>query len=345
MKILISGAAGAIGRRLVSILLAEGHQITAVAHSMIGRAQLMHLGATAIDLDLFDPSAVRSSLAGHDALINLATHAPRSATAVFRPCAGRDTDRVQRDASAVLASGCLQAGVPRFIQESCAAVYPDCGDRWIDESVHIRPLRDDRRVGEAEAAVHRFSRAGATGVVLRFGCFYGSDAFQTTDAIRWLRKARVPISGSPDAYISSIAHDDAAQAAAAALALPAGIYNAVDDEPVTTREYFESLSRALGVVSPHFQPAWLASLSGAPGVMPDRSLRISNRKLRAACDWKPTNGSVREAWPGLLARLRALESVDSLWLPPGGSPSPCLTKPFNSSSASSSPTKTSAAGS
>jgi hypothetical protein len=70
-------------------------------------------------------------------------------------------------------------------------------------------------------------------------------------------------------------------------------------------------------------------LSGSVGEMVARSLRISNRKLREACDWIPAHGSVCDAWPALVARLRAAESVGSLWPPIDGSTSPCLTKPFN----------------
>jgi nucleoside-diphosphate-sugar epimerase len=60
--------------------------------------------------------------------------------------------------------------------------------------------------------------------------------------------------GSASAYISSVSHDDAAAAAAAATTLPPGVYNVVDDRPVTHREFFESLAEAIGVPAPKLPP-------------------------------------------------------------------------------------------
>jgi hypothetical protein len=66
----------------------------------------------------------------------------------------------------------------------------------------------------------------------------------------------------------------------AVLGVPAGVYNVVDDEPLT--------HRALGEV-------------------PSRSLRLSNGKLRAACAWAPV-------YHVALALFRALASASLGWL-------------------------------
>ena len=63
-----------------------------------------------------------------------------------------------------------------------------------------------------------------------------------------------PLPGRSTAYISSVSHDDAAAAVAAALSLPAGAYNVVDDEPVTHREFFDTLAAALDVQRPKLPP-------------------------------------------------------------------------------------------
>ena len=54
--------------------------------------------------------------------------------------------------------------------------------------------------------------------MLRFAYFYGADADFTRNAIRYVRRGRAPVFGSPSAYLSSIALDDAAGAVLAALA-------------------------------------------------------------------------------------------------------------------------------
>ncbi len=44
-------------------------------------------------------------------------------------------------------------------------------------------------------------------------------------------------------------------------------------------------------------------LMGSAGEMLARSLRISNRRLRAASDWKPRWPSMREGWAATLKEM------------------------------------------
>jgi nucleoside-diphosphate-sugar epimerase len=237
MKILITGATGVVGRRVVPLLRDTGHDVTGLARSPTGRALLARHGATAIDLDLFDPAAVRRAMAGHDAVVNLATHIPRSTVQIFLPWAWRENDRLRRVGSATLVDAAVAVGVSRFVHESFAPVYPDRGDQWIDETEHIEPVRYNRTVADAEAATARFSENGGSGVVLRFASFYGPDAFQTVAMMDAVRRGRGPMPGPPNAVVSSVSHDDAASAVAAAITLPPGIYNVVDNEPVTHESF------------------------------------------------------------------------------------------------------------
>ena len=57
--------------------------------------------------------------------------------------------------------------------------------------------------------------------------------------------------------MSTISHDDAASAVAAALNIPSGIYNVVDDEPLTRRALYNAIAQAIGAPPPRFPPAWL----------------------------------------------------------------------------------------
>src|SRR2546428_6426042 len=298
-----TGATGVIGRRVVPLLVAAGHRVTAVGRAPDKRAALERAGAAAIELDLFDLAAVGRAVAGHDVVINLATHIPPSARA-FVPGAWRENNRMRRLASHNLATAVLSSGAGRFIQESFAPIYGDAGDRWIDEDAPVRVARYNRAVLDAEAAAARVTRDGGTGVVLRFAYFYGADSDFTQDAIRYVRRGRAPVLGSPNGVISSISHDDAAAAATAALAVPAGTYNVSDDRPVRRREFADALADALGVPPPKFFPPWLALLAGSLGETLARSQRIANRKLRAASGWAPRYPSVLEGWSAVLAALR-----------------------------------------
>ena len=301
-SIFVAGATGVIGRRVVPLLVTAGHRVTAVGRTPDKRAWLERAGAKALDVDLFDPTAVSRAVTGHEVVINLATHIPPSVR-VFVPGAWRQTARVRRLVSANLATATIAGGAGRLIQESFAPVYEDAGDRWIDEAAPIRVARYNRAVLDAEAAAERVTREGGAGVVLRFAYFYGADSDFTRDAVRYVRHGRAPVFGSPTAFISSVSHDDAAAAVVAALAVPAGRYNVCDDRPVQRREFADALAAALGVAPPKFFPGWVAALAGSLGETLARSQRISNAKLRTMGRWAPRFPSVYGGWKAVLEEL------------------------------------------
>ena len=303
MRIFLTGATGVIGRRALPLLIGAGHSVTAVVRRPQSHAELVRAGATPIEVDLFAADAVRKAVAGHDAVVNLATHMPAGYRA-FLPGAWAENDRIRRFASANLVDAAMATGATRFIQESFAPVYPDRGDQWIDERTPIAPVRYNRTVADAERSAERFSGSGGAGVVLRFAMFYGPDSWFTRDLIGYVRRGWAPIPGVADAYTSLVSHEDAAAAVVAALGVPPGTYNVVDDEPLRRRELFDSLAGVLGVAPPRLPPPWLKYLFGSLGEMLARSLRISNRKLRDACGWAPRYPSMREGWPAVVAALR-----------------------------------------
>jgi nucleoside-diphosphate-sugar epimerase len=287
MRIFIVGATGVIGSRVVPRLIALGHEVTALSRSEANRAALEGWGAR--------PSA-ELALAGHDAVINLATHIPPSSRALM-PGAWRATNALRRTLPPRIARAAAEAGVRRYVQESFAPAVPDRGGEWIDETVPLATGRYNSGLDDAEAAVRGF---GGDGVVLRFGFFYGPDSDFFRDIVKMVRKGWSPTMGRPDGYQSSVSHDDAAEAVIAALALPRGTYNVVDDEPLTKRDLVDSLADRLGVSHPRFLPSWLPLLFGSLGRTLARSQRISNRKLREASSWRPKYPSVREGWEAVL---------------------------------------------
>src|SRR5512142_1054615 len=153
------------------------------------------------------------------------------------PWLWRENDRLRQVASAILSEAARAAGVRHFIQESFAPIYPDRGDRWIDESVALEPVGFNRSVLDAERSAEAFTAGGGTGIVLRFGAFYGPDAAHVIDLIKMVRRGLALAPGPPESFISSLSHDDAASAVVAALGTPAGTYNVVDDAPMTHRAY------------------------------------------------------------------------------------------------------------
>lgn len=304
MKVFVTGATGVIGRRVVPRLVEANHHVTAVARSAEKRAALETAGAAAVGVNLFDRDGVARAVAGHDAVINLATHMPGSSLAFLRRAPWRENDRIRREASAILAEAAMSGGAVRFIQESFALVYPDRGEAWIEEDTPLAPVAYNRSIDDAERSAKGFTARGGAGIVLRFAGFYGPDAFTVRDTIRLVRKGWAPFPAPPEGFVSSVSHDDAATAVVAALGAPPGVYNVTDDEPLRRREYFDALAAAIGVAPPRLPPAWMARLIGSLGEMMSRSLRISNRKLREATGWSPRYRSAREGWKATIAEMR-----------------------------------------
>lgn len=244
-------------------------------------------GVKTVALDLFDADAVRRAVAGHDVVINLATHVPPNRLA-FLPGAWREMARIRRDGSRILTSAATAGGVQRFIQESFAPIYPDNGDRWVTEAVAPYPARYCRSSLDAEASAMRFAKDGRAGVALRFAYLYGPNDSFTSQLGSFVRKGWLPLLGRREAYFPMVMHDDAAAAVVAAVELPSGIYNVVDDQPMTHAAIGATLATILSVRPPRFLPTWTAKLAGSLGETLARSLRISNAKLKGASSWRPS---------------------------------------------------------
>ena len=303
MRVFLSGATGVIGRRVLSLLVSGGHRVTAVGRSLDKRRALEAKGANAIDVDLFDESALRLALAGHDTVINLATHMPSSFTKMLIRWNWRENDHIRREGSAALVNAALASGVTRFIQESFAPIYADGGDRWLDETSPVRTVSYNRTVLDAERSAERFSAgtAGQVGIVTRFAAFYGPDSRVTHELLGMMRRGWAPLPGSPSAFLSSISHDDAATAVVAALEAPSGIYNVCDDEPLRRAEWFDAFANAYGIGHLRPLPDWVSTLGGSIMELMGRSLRLTNAKLRAATGWAPKYPSVREGFQAMAA--------------------------------------------
>ncbi len=299
MRIFLAGATGVAGRALVPLLVADGHQVSGVGRTPEKRAALTAAGAVPVAVDLFSAGDVRAAVAGHEVVINLATHIPSTSRMVL-PGAWGETARLRSEASVNLVNAALAAGAQRYIQESLALAYPDRGAEWIDESTPLDLPKHVRSVGDAEAAAQRFA-AGGTGVILRFAAFYGPESGQTRATLAAVRRGIAAMPGPPEGYVSSIAIVDAAAAVVAALQLDAGVYN-VADEPLTRQQFHEAIAAALGVRPPRSLP-FTKALLGPAGGMLARSLRVSSRKLRQASGWTPRYPSAREGWRAVVEQL------------------------------------------
>jgi nucleoside-diphosphate-sugar epimerase len=297
MKVFIAGATGVLGRSTIAAATAAGHQVTGAARTDEKGELVRSLGGVPVVLDLFDAGALAQAVAGHDAVIHMATHIPPMTKAAL-PGAWAENDRLRRELTPQLVDIARDAGATLFIKESIVFPYRDNGDEWITED---SPTKSSPAVGtalEAEAATAKFAdgAAGRRAVVLRFGAFYGPEAASTIDTVRYARRRFAAMVGRADAYFSSIHTDDAARAVVAALEVPSGTYNVVDDEPMTRADYFAALADAFDLRRPRIAPAALTKLGGRKASVMGRSQRVSNRRFREASGWAPAYASARDGW-------------------------------------------------
>ncbi|MCK2217170.1 NAD(P)-dependent oxidoreductase [Actinomadura sp. ATCC 31491] len=304
MRVFVTGGTGAIGGHAVPALLAAGHAVTALARTPAKAAALAASGATPAEVSLFDRDALAAAFAGHDAVVNLATAIP-SMSRFMSASAQAANRRVRVEGSAAVADAALAAGVPRLVQESVSMIYRDQGDRWIDEDAPVDHYPMARGNHAAEANARRLGEAGGAAVVLRLGWFYGPGAAHSEQLYAQARRHVAMILGHPDGYLSAIHLDDAATAVVAALTAPPGVYNVVDDEPLTKRAFAAALAAAAGARPWVRGPGRAAYLLGDRLTSLTRSLRVANRRLREATGWAPRHRSAREGWRATAAVLDA----------------------------------------
>ncbi len=301
-RILFTGATGVIGRLAVPMLVRLGHQVTALGRNPERLGALRTAGADTLTIDLLDRDAIRAALAGHDVIVNLATHLPSSLPKMSLPWAWRENDHVRRDGSALLVDVAIDRGIRRFIQESFAPMYDGGGTRWIDESWPVRPARYNRSTLDAEHSAQRMTDAGGAGIVLRFAGFYGPDPM-LRDMLSVVRRGWCPLPGDRSAYWSSVSHEDAARAVVACINADAGIYNVCDDRPLTRREWADAAAQAIGVRSPRLMPIWLTRLGGSLMELMSRSQRMSNAKLKRETGWVPLHSDAAQGLRDAAAKL------------------------------------------
>lgn len=123
MRVLVAGASGAIGVRLVPQLIGRGHDVIGTFRSERSATRLRALGAEAVALDLLDPGAVRRVVrqTRPDAIVHQATalanaRFTRKLDRGFAP-----TNRLRTEGTDALLAAAREAGVQRFVAQSFAS--------------------------------------------------------------------------------------------------------------------------------------------------------------------------------------------------------------------------------
>ena len=300
MRVLVAGASGAIGTRLVPQLIDAGHEVIGTHKSAASAERLRALGAEPLQLDLLDPDAVTGAVLAQkpDAIVHQATALANLTDLKNFDRSFHQTNQLRTRGTDALLAAAQDAGVRRFVAQSYASLkYARTGGmvKSEDDPLEENPAAAMRETVAAMCYLEqKVSAAGGT--ALRYGAFYGAD---NDGLVEPVRKRQFPIVGGGGGVLSFIHLDDAAAATVLAVEHDGpAIYNVVDDEPAPVREWLPVLAQALGAKPPRRVPRWLARLFAgeAAVMMATESRGASNAKAKRVLGWSLRYASWRDGF-------------------------------------------------
>ena len=314
MRILVAGASGAIGSRLVAQLFDHGHEVIGTHRNPANADRVSALGAVPVELDLLDPGAVRAVVlaAAPDAIVHQATALSDMTDFKHFDRSFAQTNRLRTEGTDALLAAADEAGVGRFVAQSFASArYERAGGpvKTEDDPLDPTPVPAMR---ESDAAMRHLDRVvtEAGGIALRYGGFYGA---ANDGLVEPVRKRQFPIVGEGGGVTSFIHLDDAAEATVIALEDGSpGIYHVTDDEPAAVREWLPVLAEALGAKPPRRLPRGLARMvAGEAAVVVGTETRgASNAKARRELGWAPRYASWRQGFAAAYTSVMLVEQEE-----------------------------------
>jgi nucleoside-diphosphate-sugar epimerase len=317
VRIFVAGATGVLGRPLVPALVEAGHEVTGTTRRPAKIAAIEAAGATGVVCDALDRNAVLAAVreARPEVVIHQLTDLPDSLAKLRKGSPG--TNRLRSEGTRHLVDAAVAAGARRVITESIAFLYAPAGPPIADEEspvwadapepfgALIGALRDLERITTGTD--------GIEGVVLRYGALYGPGTWYAPDGdmTKQVRNRRLPIVGNGGGRTSFLHVADAAAATVRAVSSGApGVYNIVDDEPVTYRDHLPAFAELLGAKPPRHLPLWVVRLvAGAVAASALTEQRgAANARAKRELGWQPRYPTWREGFAADFGRADGASS-------------------------------------
>jgi nucleoside-diphosphate-sugar epimerase len=305
MRVFVAGGSGVVGRRLVPLLVADGHQVTATTRTPERVGHVRALGAEPVLLDALDAGSVGEAVARAepDVLVHELTALAGAVDLRRFDAAFARTNELRTRGTDNLLAAAEAVGVRRFVAQSFTG-WTNARNGWAvkteEDPLDADPPAAQRRSLDAILHLERaVTAAPLEGVVLRYGTLYGPGTAISNEVSQLVRRRRLPIVGDGDGIWSFVHVDDAAAATAAAVAGgPPGVYNVVDDDPAPVRTWLPHLARCLDAPPPRRVPRWVGRLAvGEVGVSMMTAIRgSSNAKAKLVLGWEPRWRSWREGF-------------------------------------------------
>ena len=326
MKVFVAGATGAVGKPLLPLLVAQGHEVVGMTHSPDKVQGLRAAGVEPVVADGLDRPAVIDAVVRTrpDVIVHQMTGLARMRSLKKFDDEFELTNRLRTTGTDSLLEAARVAGTRRLIAQSYGNWnYERVGGPIKSEGAPLDPhppatmRRTLAAIRYLESKV--LAADGLESLVLRYGSLYGPGTSIAPGGaiLEAVRKRQFPIVGS-GAGVWSFAHvADVASATLAAIERGApGIYNICDDEPAPVAAWLPELAKAVGARPPWRVPVWLGRLFiGEAGIsMMTRIRGASNGKAKRELGWQPRYASWRDGFRHGLANAPVEAAV---WLSPG----------------------------
>jgi len=283
MRALIIGP-GYVGLALGRELVRRGHKVFGLRRSSDASGELQSAGIRALIGDITRIETLLDLPAQFDWVVNC----------VSSSRGGEDDYRRTYLQGARNLLAWLERTPPaQFVYTSSTSVYGQDDGSWVDETAPTEPPTETSRVLlETERVFLDAARERSfPAAVLRVAGIYGPGRGW------WFKQfltGEARLEGEGRRWLNMIHRDDIVGCIIAALekGTPGEIYNAVDDEPVTQRDFFVWLAAKLGKPMPPAVPED-AEITRKRGVT---NKRISNRKLRSALGYEFKFSTFREGY-------------------------------------------------
>jgi nucleoside-diphosphate-sugar epimerase len=300
MKVFIAGASGVIGRRLVPLLVAKGHEVAAMSRSPEKARELHELGAEPILADGLDRASVLRAVAR--ARPEVVIHQMTSLAGVKSLKKFDDelaqTNRLRTEGTDYLLEAARAAGARRLIAQSYG-LWGTTKGAGLDSDMPVTMRRTFDAIQHVESAVPEAECI--EGLVLRYGFFYGPGTGISADGelVELIRKRRWPLIGDGAGVWSFVHIDDAATATLSAIERGApGVHNVVDDDPAPLRVWLPELAEALEGKPPRHVSEWIGRLAAGEAVvyLATRIEGLSNAETKRELGWRLRYPSWREGF-------------------------------------------------
>jgi nucleoside-diphosphate-sugar epimerase len=295
MKCLIVGC-GYVGLSLGAELVRLGHEVFGVRRNGSAEAELKPAGIHPLVADITKPETLANLPREFDWVVHCVA-------------AGGDAENYRQiylEGTRRLVEWLSVAPPKKFIYTSSTSIYGQIDASQVKESSAAEPRADTAKVlvETEKLLLDAFQKTKFPAIILRVAGIYGPDRGHR---FKQFLKNEARIEGNGSHFLNMIHRDDVAGCVIAALksGRPGEIYNVVDDEPVSIKNFFEWLGATVG----KYPPPSVPENTDEEHKRGTTNKRVSNRKLKMELGYQFKYPNFRK---GYTAEIQRLDSAGEL---------------------------------